>query len=272
MYRQGLKYFLAASVVAVASMMMTGCATQHVGQDGKVSPRLCEKNSFLKKYGCSLTTLERSASSGNADAQYGLGYLYFYGIGTVRDTEAATLWIDRAAAQGQPLARRAQALMSQAKNRYMETRHDKIVQHKRAAAAFTAEQSADDDLSLNAFATSHHTAQIKANHVAIKRRALQHQKPAQRQYFTLQLMATPHFKSLVEFINRHGIVSQVNYFAVKHRNQTLYILLYGKYASRLAAKQAIKHLPRSIQVMRPWIRSSGAIQRERHTGRTTGER
>ena len=265
MYRHGIKCFLLAAAVAAAAMVTTGCAARHHSTAGQVSTQLCEKNTFLKKYRCSLTNLERSASSGNADAQYGLGYMYFYGIATIRDTEAATLWIDRAAAQGQPLAKRAQALLNHAKSRYMQARRAKVVKQKRATAAFS---SGDDDLSLNAFATSGPAAQSAVVHHSVST----HHKAAANRYFTLQLMATPHFKRLVKFIHRYHIADDVNYFAVKHGNQTLYVLLYGKYPSAFAAKQAVKHLPKGIRSMRPWVRSSGAIQRERHAGRTTGER
>lgn len=44
--------------------------------------------------------------------QYALGYMYFYGIGTVRDTDVALLWIRRVAAQEQPLAIRATQILN----------------------------------------------------------------------------------------------------------------------------------------------------------------
>src|SRR3990167_7844375 len=72
----------------------------------------CSTNAFLQKYDCSLSRVEEAAQSGDPDAQYALGYMYFYGIGTVRDTKAAKLWIRRAAAQGQPLAIRATHILN----------------------------------------------------------------------------------------------------------------------------------------------------------------
>jgi TPR repeat protein len=40
------------------------------------------------------------ARAGNADAQYTIGYLYYYGYGTNRDPQRALKWIRRAAARG----------------------------------------------------------------------------------------------------------------------------------------------------------------------------
>lgn len=41
------------------------------------------------------------AEKGQADAQYAVGYMYYYGQGVVENREKAWLWINRAARQGQ---------------------------------------------------------------------------------------------------------------------------------------------------------------------------
>lgn len=72
----------------------------------------CAGNHYLERYGCSLERLTAAARSGDPDAQYGLGYMYYYGIGTMRDEARARDWIKRAAAQGQPLAVKAYQMMT----------------------------------------------------------------------------------------------------------------------------------------------------------------
>ena len=73
--------------------------------------RLCSSNPFLQKYNCSLKRIKVAAREGNAEAQYALGYIYFYGVGVARDPKAATVWILRAAASGHPLAIKAKGLL-----------------------------------------------------------------------------------------------------------------------------------------------------------------
>ena len=51
------------------------------------------------------------AATGNDQAQYTLGYLYFHGLGTAKDERQAMNWIQRAAAQGNKKA--LQALQSE---------------------------------------------------------------------------------------------------------------------------------------------------------------
>jgi DamX protein len=86
-------------------------------------------------------------------------------------------------------------------------------------------------------------------------------------YYTLQLMATPHFKRLLSFVDTYKIDKETNYFAAKRGDDTLYVLVYGRYASEADAQNAVKQLPLELRAMHPWIRSGEAIQNERRSGR-----
>lgn len=44
------------------------------------------------------------AQRGQCDAQYAVGYMYYYGQGVVEDRKKAWYWINRAASNGQPEA------------------------------------------------------------------------------------------------------------------------------------------------------------------------
>lgn len=65
----------------------------------------------LKQFGMSFAQLKQSAIQGDPDAQYALGYMYYYGKDMPRDEGSARMWIAKAAAQGQPQAIRAQQLL-----------------------------------------------------------------------------------------------------------------------------------------------------------------
>ncbi len=45
--------------------------------------------------------LKPEAEKGQPDAQYAVGYMYYYGQGVIEDRKKAWLWINRAAAAGQ---------------------------------------------------------------------------------------------------------------------------------------------------------------------------
>jgi len=97
------------ALASVFSLLLVSC--NHTGSGS--GTRSCAGNKFLMKYGCSLERVQREAEAGNADAQYALGYMYYYGMGTVQDRKTAMMWIRRSANQGQPLAKKALGMMSE---------------------------------------------------------------------------------------------------------------------------------------------------------------
>lgn len=55
--------------------------------------------------------LKPEAQKGQPDAQYAVGYMYYYGKGVVEDKKQAWFWINRAAAAGQADAIQAVAIL-----------------------------------------------------------------------------------------------------------------------------------------------------------------
>lgn len=56
--------------------------------------------------------LQPLAEKNNADAQYAIGYMYYYGQGTQKNIIRAQQWIRKAASQGQVQAIKAMTLLS----------------------------------------------------------------------------------------------------------------------------------------------------------------
>jgi TPR repeat protein len=53
------------------------------------------------------------ACDGSPEAQYAVGYMYYYGYGVAQDTDVGYFWIRRAANRGYPPALKAIALIRQ---------------------------------------------------------------------------------------------------------------------------------------------------------------
>lgn len=63
-------------------------------------------NSFrLEEYRRAFIRLKPEAERGQPDAQYAVGYMYYYGKGVVEDRKKAWFWINAAANAGQPDAK-----------------------------------------------------------------------------------------------------------------------------------------------------------------------
>ena len=90
----------------ISALLLAACTTtaQRLEQ-GKISFE--EKN-----YSSAFSELKPLAEKGNADAQYAVGYMYYYGKGTKANRALAKLWINKAAAKGQAQAQKAKSLMN----------------------------------------------------------------------------------------------------------------------------------------------------------------
>jgi TPR repeat protein len=61
----------------------------------------------LEEYRKAFVRLKPEAERGQPDAQYAVGYMYYYGRGVVEDRKKAWFWINAAANLGQPDAKKA---------------------------------------------------------------------------------------------------------------------------------------------------------------------
>jgi TPR repeat protein len=77
-------------------LLLEGCAMQHANlKEGIESFR-------VQNYRQAFVHLKPEAEKGQLDAEYAVGYMYYYGQGVVEDRVKACGWITRAAKAGQP--------------------------------------------------------------------------------------------------------------------------------------------------------------------------
>ncbi len=94
-------------VVLVLAIMLQACA----------SPKMSEEMAAAKikfnagDYKTSFHELLPIAVYGNKQAQYAVGYMYYYGIGTAQDAESGLFWMKKSAAQNYPPADHALSLI-----------------------------------------------------------------------------------------------------------------------------------------------------------------
>ncbi len=103
------------ALILTTCFTLTACMTpqQRYAEDYTVA-----KQSFdQQKYRTAFKKVQVPAQAGNSDAQYALGYMYYYGKGTVENPTMARYWFQQAAQKGQPDAQKAlQAMQPQSNN------------------------------------------------------------------------------------------------------------------------------------------------------------
>lgn len=93
------------------SILLVGCTTnQYNLREGIQSFKAQDyRQAFIR--------LKPQAEKGQPDAQYAVGYMYYYGQGVVEDRQQAWYWINCAAKAGQPDAIEAARILGKEKAR-----------------------------------------------------------------------------------------------------------------------------------------------------------
>lgn len=83
-------------IVLMFIPLVTSCLTRSLNlREGII-------NFKAQNYRTAFIRLKPEAAKGNPDAQYAVGYMYYYGQGVVEDRKKAWFWINMAARVGQP--------------------------------------------------------------------------------------------------------------------------------------------------------------------------
>lgn len=258
----------------IITTLLGGCA-HHASQSAVSSPNAinpaCQHDPLLMKYGCSVDRIEQAANQGNPDAQYALGYMYYYGINTIQDQDIARLWIERAAKQGQPLAQQALALVDPQSGRslhpssaYPSPVSQVKVGHPKQPIAIRRQ-----------LVVRHPTLSPRATPVTAQRgvpkavvtpveQSLLH---APAKSYTLQLMGNHRLAALQSFVRMNGLGTQASIYRATFDGGQWYMLVYGQFKTVEAAHAALAQLPAAVRAHQPWIKPMKDVQQEIKTRR-----
>lgn len=218
-------------------------------QSEAVPQSACANNAYLKQYGCSLERVEQAAQTNEPDAEYALGYMYYNGIGTVKDPETAIVWIKRAAQQGQPLAIDALKTLRESQFPTM------------GKITVNGQQSSQH-------VTTSHAVSAKPVQKAVATKSPSAQKPLDNMgklanmpgdHFTVQLFASPHLNNVrhLELSLPHSVPMTIA--SMQKNGSTWYLLLAGNFANRQQAMAYVSQLPNDIKASKPWVRSFASL-------------
>lgn len=239
--------------------------------------------------------LQQAAEAGDPDAQYALGYMYYYGKRVPQNTAQALNWIKRASVQGQEQAIRALALLGQptagtnaSASQEINTSNNNVQNAKEdtASAAVIApvkNQNQPANLSPNksTSANTNVSVNIESKNIADKngRQTLvtkprvakaptsgtyltssDQLKKAPSNYYTIQLLASSKKSDVLGYSKTHGLQGKAAYYHVKKNGKDLYVLVYGLYKTRADAQAAMTKLPAELRAKNPWVKSVASAQ------------
>jgi TPR repeat protein len=87
---------------------IVACSSNYALQTGMISFK-------AEDYRRAFITLKPLAHKNIPDAEYAIGYMYYYGQGVIEDKKRGRMWIARAASHGEPRAITAMTVLNQDK-------------------------------------------------------------------------------------------------------------------------------------------------------------
>lgn len=242
--------------------------------------------------GMSFKQIVRAAERGDPDAQYALGYMYYYGQGTPKDDIAAKVWIEKSAAQGQPQAQKALNLINRtnypdqgkvAAAQPIDTAPatGAVKMPNSVAAAQSANESdataaataatTDNSLAITSDETAGSTAVTSARIKATHKKLMQPSPKAQysssekrllkapSHYYTLQLLGAFKKTDVIKVMNHYRLGSKAAYYKTFYEDKPWYVLVYGTYRNDHEAEAAIAKLPSGVRKLEPWVKSMSSV-------------
>ncbi len=101
-----MKWFIKTFLVSFLSLIIMACATTKTPPHQTITPAAMSHLEQGKRYfeagyyRRAMRELLPLACDGVAEAQYAVGYMYYYGYGVAQDTEVGYFWIKRSADKG----------------------------------------------------------------------------------------------------------------------------------------------------------------------------
>ncbi|MCF6281054.1 MAG: SPOR domain-containing protein [Candidatus Polarisedimenticolaceae bacterium] len=281
--------------LCTTTLLLTGCATTPDYSDNEARFDAA-KEAFLKsEYIKAVHLFEPLAIRGYSQAQYTLGYLYYYGLGISQNSEVGKRWISSAAAKGDPLAIEALALISKetlaTEKAETETVEDEapttgheateeppikveatepvIISEPVAISMPTSKSAADASTPtskpLEVIASTHKPLEVSPTLVTEPQTktvpAQQHwilEQPASN--YTIQLVSLSNEAAAITFLDESGLSKPTHIFHYQSQGSARYGIIHGRFATYTEAKEALTNLPEVLAKASPWIRNFSTIQ------------
>jgi hypothetical protein len=235
----------ALPLVAIITLGLSACATStNPDNFAQAKVNFAEQNYFD-----AYQQLLVPAAKGNADAEYALGYLYYYGKGTAVNHDLGKQWILKSAQQGNEQAKQAYQMIMAREQGIMpaEAAATPAVYHPARLAAHKRKTKLVRHHSGVNTATTHAEKALLA---------------APKSNYTVQLLAGPNSAYAAKFITKNKLGKNARYFHRQLNGKDFYVVVYGLYATQARANAAVSQLPSKIQKLKPWVRRLASVQHE----------
>jgi len=175
--------------------------------------------------------LHHYAERGDKDAQYAVGYMYYYGLGTAKDQNTARYWIRKAAEQNQTAAKHAMYEITHDMQQYSAVqagvKNDTVVPTPPPKPVPVTNQSISKPITLND-----------------DLRWIHHQTP---QNYTIKLASLKYTANPKQRIEKKLGVKDTKQYQFKKEGDTWQAVITGSYRRHIDAEHMMQKLPSELR-------------------------
>ncbi len=241
------------------TLFISGCASTPDYSNDQVRFK-AGKDAFLAhKYVQAAQLFEPLAIKGHSQAQYTLGYLYYYGLGISQNSEIGKRWIASAAKKGNQRAVKALELISKEKAATKEQTEEEI--EKTVPDTTEADQvpipAAEPAIEVVTPPTTTDTpaelpTQSNIEAVTQAQSWISLQPPSN---YTIQLTSLKSEAAAKNFLSNNPLNQTTELFPYRLQGEMRYGIIYGSFSTYTQAKEALNNLPDLLAKSSPWIRN-----------------
>ncbi len=229
--------------------MLAACAGPRMAQDFQAGKASFQSGDYKQAF----RQLLPLAVDGKAEAQYAVGYMYYYGYGVSEDTESGLFWIKKSADQNYLPAVRAlelihhptaasQSIIPSRQPSHYETRQEEIIRHEPS-----------EEVLLNPPKAKVSFMEQKKEESPVPA------SPAPRKY-ALQLYGSFHLDAVKELQSQLRLKRSGHIYQTSHQGKDWYVLTFGNFGTSHEASATQHNLPSELKNMHPWVRNVNELQ------------
>ncbi len=227
---------------------LTACAGPRMAQDLQAGKASFESGYYKEAF----HQLLPLAVAGKAEAQYAIGYMYYYGYGVSEDTESGIFWMGKAAEQNYLPAVEALKIIHRHENevRPWQQRNERlqyapIPTSRQKVSLLETEEQPEPAVKIA-------TSQEEKNDFI-------EPTPLARKY-ALQLYGSYHLDSVKELQMKLRLKNTGHIYQTTHAGKDWYVLTFGRFITAQEATATQHNLPKELKKMQPWVRDVNELR------------
>lgn len=249
--------------VIILCLFMQSCSSPKMSQELQLGKTLYAAGDYKPAF----RQLLPLAADGKAEAQYAVGYMYYYGYGVAQDTESGLFWMTKSATQNYAPAISALGMLARKephsspsqplyKGEEPIRKPRNIPSHQPCIQPETPERENDV---LRTLPVRSPVSRDTLSQSPV-RKPLLNTPAIPTSSYALQLRGAYDLNVIKKLRDRLALQETSQIWRMRQDGKDWYVLTYGKYHSITDATLALDRLPAKLQELGPWVRGTSGLE------------